>query len=292
MLVSELIDRSLNQWLYPAGVSRPSYDVLASAIDASTATIPLEGRITVPRDSVLELESELILTESVVASTVTANERGYLDTTAATHASGTRVYLDPRYTRKTLFNVLCSVIGDLYPTIYRRVVDATLLFSLQDAVALPTGTLELLRATVQDQYSAYVRYNPLRQGVDYVVLSEFTPPKAQFLSGGSEGDTLTLVCAKDFTLPTTEADDLTTVCGISSTLAPHLAAAVAGTMLQAQELPRAVLDQIRRLLAQQGVQVGAALNVGQALKSMFEQKVAAERRRLRVLDPAEFVIER
>lgn len=289
MLVSELIDRTYSQWLWPGGVSRPSFDILATGINTTETSIVTEGRITVPRDSVVEIESELILIESATASTLEANERGYLDTAPASHSAGVRILLDPKFSRKAIFDVLCTTIGDLYPALYRRVVDSSLEYTDREPMDLPTGTLELLRATVELSNG---ELQSLKQGVHYRVLPEFSPPKIRFSFGGMLGNTLTLVVAKDFTLPTDETKDLTSICGVPASLAPHLAAAVAGTLLQAQELPRTAVDQIRRLLAQQGVQVGAALNVGQALKTMFEQRVAAERRRLRVLDPPELVIER
>lgn len=292
MLVSELIDRTLNQWLYPAGVSRPSYDTLASSIDSSQTSIATEGRITIPRDSILEIESELILTHHVDGVTVTANERGYLETAGASHAAGKRIWLDPDYPRQTLFNVLCDVIGNLYPWVYQRVVDTSKTYTTKGAMALPTGTLELLRVTVQDMYTSYTDYITLKPEKHFDVMYDFSPPKIRFWKGGTEGDPLFLTVAKDFTLPTDETDDLTTDCGVTTALAPHLAIAVAGQVLQGKELPRVTVDQIRRLLAQQGIQIGSALNVGQALKSMFEQKVAVERRRLRALDPPALVIER
>ncbi len=293
MLVSEVIDRTFSNWLYPAGVNRPSFDTLASGIDASTPTITLSGRITVPSDSILEIESELVLASSVTGSVVTANERGYLDTTPAIHVSGTKVYLDPMFSRKMVFDTLCAVIGDLYPAgLYQRVVDETLLYTTSGAVALPTGTLRLLKATFLNASTGIDEPRRLKpERGEYEVLTEFTPPKIKLYRGGYEDGEMIIVVAKDFILPADETKDLTTgtgSCGVPSSLVPHLPMGIAGTILQSRELPRVMIEQIKRLLAAQGVQVGAAMNVGQFLLKLFAQKVDAERARLDMLDPPVF----
>ena len=288
MLVSEAIDRTFNNWLHPAGVNRPSFDVLAEALDNSELDITLEGRITVPNDSILEIDSELVLTKSVAAATheVTVSERGYLDTAVATHANGTRVYLDPMFSRKHLFDVLTTLIQDLYPQgVYRRVVDDTLFYTTAGTVALPSGTKDLLKASVAVVGSG-TRYRRLRsEHAEYTVLYEFDPPKLQIVRGGTLNAQLVVVVAKDFTLPADETKDLTTICFVPASFAAHLPMGIAGTILQSRELPRVMTDEIKRLFVQQGVQVGSALNVGQALLTLYRQKVDAERRRLQDLDP-------
>jgi len=291
MLVSEVIDRTLNNWLYPAGVNRPSFDILASTVDADTLTLTVEQRVTIPRDSILEIGSELVLTEESLAGTITAAERGYLDTVPAAHSAGARVYLDPMFSRKTIFDTLCTVVGELYPAgVYRRTIDdSTVTWTTGAAVALPSGTGQVLKATVVRAYTSpadYVRLRPERG--EYEVLYEFDPPKIKLVSGGYSGAQVIVVVAKDFTLPTDETKDLTTVCGIPASLVPHLPLAIAGNILQSRELPRIMVEEVRRLLASQGVEVGAAVNVGQVLLNLFTRKVDAERRRLAQLDPLVF----
>jgi hypothetical protein len=297
MLVSEVIDRTFANWLFPSGINRPSFDILNEDLDTSETDITLEGRITVPNDSILEIGSELVLTKSVVVAThvVTANERGYLDTAAATHTTGDKVYLDPMFSRKLVFDAIVTLMGDLYPSgLYQRVLDSTTLdFSTVAALALPTGTLSVLKASVAVVSGSGTKYRRLRpERGEYEVMYEFSPPKIQFLRGGTTDADVTLVLAKDFVLPTVETNDMTTFCGVSSSLVPHLPMGVAGTILQSRELPRVMIDEIRRLLASQGIQVGAAMNVGQFLLNLFKEKVANERVRLDQLDPSTFTLTR
>jgi hypothetical protein len=97
----------------------------------------------------------------------------------------------------------------------------------------------------------------------------------------------TVVYKKDFGRPTGEADDLTAL-GISETLQPYLPLAVAGYALQSKELPRVQIEEIRRMLATTGIQVGQAMNIGEQMLNKFRQiYVGAERRRLREDDPTQ-----
>ena len=289
MLVRDIIDRTFSQWLYPSGVNHPAYDILSSAINDSTLTIPLEGRIpAIPGNAILEIDSELILLEDVVGG-VHANERGYLDSGPATHTIGTRVAVNPEFSRLLVFNTLCDLIGDLYGAgVYQRVLDDTLTYTACDTIELPVGTLQLLKATVMLTGLGVSLPRTLRpERGQYEVYTEFDPPLMRCYGGGSEGCQLVVAVAQDFVKPTAETDDLSTVCLLPSALIPHLPAGIAGTIMQSREIPRAVIEEIKRLLAVQGVQVGTALNVGTALLNLYARYVDAERRRLEQLDPTQ-----
>jgi len=288
VLASEVIDRTLNEYLYPAGVDRPSFDKLSGNIDAATLTIPLTGRLTnVPPDTVLEIGSELILTDSVAGVTVTAKERGYLESVAATHSTGDIVTVDPRYPRVAILNALKGIIGMLRPWgLYVRATDVTQAFTSRNVLPLPTGGRRLISIAIRDQGSNETYSVLNQQGVDWIFYPHFTPPKYHLRKGGSEGAAMTVIFEKDFTMPATEADDVTTVSGVPDTLAPFLSMAVAGQLLAGKEATRVQIEAIRRLLASQGVQVGASMNLSQTLLGMFRTVyVMAERRRLGDLDP-------
>jgi len=249
----------------------------------------LSGRVTnVSSDAIIEIGSEMILVDSVSGSTITTKERGFLETNPAAHSAADRVLINPLYPRKTVFDKLCEVIGDLYGNgIYVRKVDDTQTYTSTNILTLPAGAKRLLRILVKDPNLN--RWSRLRRGWDVYDLPEFTPPAYQIVMGGGIGNTLKVVYATDFTPPTAETDDLGTVCGISDTLQPHLPMAMAGYLLQGKELPRVQMMEVRRLLATQGVQVGQALNVGQALITSFVQRfVQGERIRIEEQDPPDF----
>jgi len=295
VLVSEVLDRTYSEWLWPAGVDRGTFDLLATDMTAGSpapgGTFELEGRIpNVPPDSILEIGSELILTKTTAVTTITVASRGWLDTAAASHAIGDQVWLNPKYPRKTLLNHLTSIIGMLKPWgLYVRDVDTTQTYSTRAVKELPAGGERILSILVRSTGTNEV-YRTLRmEGRDWIMHREFDPPKYHVRRGGAEGASMRVVYVKDFTAPTSEGDDLTTL-GVPVTLQPYLPLGVAGYALQSKEIPRVQIEEIRRMLATQGIQVGAALNVGQAMLRAFRgEYVMAERRRQTEEDPPTLV---
>jgi len=284
MLVSEVIDRTYNEWLYPAGVGRPNYDTLLTGINDSVLSLTLSGRLTgVPADTLLEIDSELLLTSAVAGTTVTVNERGYLETAAATHSAGAKVYVDPKYPRKVLFNALNVLLGDLWGQgVYLSATDTSQTFTIEGPLELPTGGKRVI-SILANILTSYVKYRRLIKGRDYIVYPEFSPVKYQLLRGAGTDRPLVVTYAKEVTQASLETDNLDTL-GVPSSLQPHLTLGIAGYLLQTRELPRVQVDEIRRLLAAQGVQVGAALNVGQALFNQYLRFVTNESQQLRELE--------
>lgn len=290
MLASDVIDRTLNNWIYPGGIQRPAYDTLVNLLGASDPTFVVSGRVNnIPRDSVLEIDYELILVNSVATNTITPQLRGYLESDAASHVAGSIVNIDPTFSRKAILDALAAVIGMLYPAgCYWRNLDQT-----QTVVAsTPTHSLpangKRLISILASKSNVIEEYQRLRPGIDYLNLSEFSPPKYTLLRGGYSGGGLVVVYAKDFNRPTAPTDDLTAF-GLPETLQPHLPMGVAGYLLMGRELPRIQVEEIRRFLASQGIQIGAALNVGQGLLNFFMARhVGSERERLDEQDPIGF----
>lgn len=293
MLVSEVIDRVLDEYLYPAGESRPSYDTLAADLDASSTAISVAGRVSnIPGDTVLEIGSELILVNAVSGTDITAQTRGYLETVGAEHSAGDAVWIDPDFPRKAILSKVSAIVSMLKPWgLYARKTDTSQTFTTREVTTLPAGARRLINATVRDPGS-YETYTELtRRGVDWIEHKAFTPPKVQFrpTRGVDEGASMTLVYEADFTKPTAESDDITTVCGVPDTLADALPMGVAGLLMQGREVTRIQVETIRRLLASQGVTVGSSMNVGQTLLGTFRtQYVMAERVRQSDLDPPTF----
>lgn len=262
-------------------------------MDASQASLTVTGRVqNIPRDTVIEIDQELMLVDSVSGTTVTLHPtagigRGYQDTVAATHAANAPVYIDPDYSRKTLLNGLISVIGTLYPQgLYVRKTEVATLFTTNGAITLPAGAKKVLRIATTLPSGSVNYYNQLRHGVDFIEFTDFDPPKVQILRGGKEQGGLTIVYKADFTLPTAEADDLNTLANpVPVRLQNYLPLAVAGYLLQSRELPRLNPDTVPRALATQGIQPGSSINVGnQMLNIFYARYVQPEADRLREQD--------
>jgi hypothetical protein len=290
MLVSEVIERAFNSWLYPGGIQRPAYDTLNTTIDNVQLDLVTNARLTnIPRDSVIQMGYEQMLVSSVATTAVTLQERGYLETEPTLHNAGEMIEIDPTFSRKAVFDALVAVLKMLYPAgCYWRNEDDTQTWSGQAPLkALPDGgrrvisVLARINSTIED-------WRPLRAGIDYINRPEFTPARLRLLRGGYEGGALLIIYAKDFDVPTDPSDDLDTL-GVPSSLQPHLPMGIAGQLLQGRELPRIQVEEIRRFMASQGIQVGAALNVGQALLNTFMGRhVGGERERLEEQDPSAF----
>jgi hypothetical protein len=290
LLASEVIDRVFSDIFWPSGIDRPAYDTLSLALNDVDVLVSTSGRqVKIPRDSMLEIDDELLLASDVAGTQITVQERGWLNTTPANHAAGTRVYLDPTYTRLSVFNALKACIGLLYSWgLYWRKVEEGPQWSTAGMLPTAAGVMDVIRVMVQTN-TTNEDWRPLSQkGDQWEFFNEWTTPRIRFYRGGSTGAATRIVYAYDFTVPDTTGIDLSD-CGISETLQPFLPLVTAGYILQNREVPRVQIDDVRRLLAAQGVQVGASMNIGQSMVNAFRSVyVSAERQRLSRLDPMTF----
>jgi hypothetical protein len=287
--VSDIIDRTYSEWLYPAGVNRPSLDVLTEAIDDTTKTLRLEGRVKeLGKNSILEIGDELMPVKDRDGVQVTVFERGYRESAAAPHLADSQVRVDPEYTRVALFNALKTVIGMLYTWgVYRREVSTSYVGTTTGLLAMPADAKRIL--SVRPARSGGRWGGPLQAGFDYDELKDVSGAPELQLHRAS-GQALRIVYAADFTRPASMATDLSTS-EVPETIREGLPIAIAGHLLQGREVNRLDIETVRQLLAAQGAQipVGATFNVGQALLNAFKQMyVAAEASRLSELDPHSF----
>lgn len=294
MLVSDILDRTFSEWLAPAGVDRPAFDLLAGDM---TATIPPAGSTfevlghlkgSIPPDSLLEIDSELVLTRDVAQTTVTVQDRGWLDTAPAAHTAGAKVYLNPKYPRLTLLHALASVIGNLWPWgLYVKAIDTSKTFTTRTTISLPAGGRTILSILVNSG-GQFERYHELKmRGRDWIEYHQFNPTRFTLLRGGGQGLPMIIAYKQDFARPTSEAQNLDDL-SIPVTLQPYLPLAIAGYVLQSKEIPRVQVEEIRRMLSTTGIQVGQVMNIGQQMLRTFRgEYVAAERRRLRQDDPTQ-----
>lgn len=269
-------------------MERPAFDFQSGSITDSATSISTQGIQTYVPQTIVEWDDATMelamLDTSESTSTLSPVERGWRQTTAAAHTSGTRLWLNPEFPKIDIFNAITSVIGQLYPLgLWRRATSATTSVSTSAAFALEATAKEVLSVSCLVD-SQYVR---LRKGTDYEVLTDFDPIKMQFYSLPSS--TVNIVYKKDFTLPTLLTDDLTSTCGVPATLAPYVPMAAAGYLLQGRDVPDVLVDRIMREVEPQNVPPGTRLNLGQALIKTFEQRyVGAEKRRQREMNPTRF----
>lgn len=296
---SDVVDLVYNMWLTPAGIYQPSYDILDVQLNAASLSMVTKQRInTVPTSSILEVEYELMFTEAVQKdtpsagkTTITLNERGVYETDDVVHTAGKKVILNPDYPKQTVLNAVKWISMMLLGWgLYKRNVDTTYEWDPSNFQALPADCLDVVALLVKNDVNNDM-WSRREKGRHYVVYPEFVPPKVWTRAGGAAGQQVQLVYYSDFDLSTFSKDTELDTVGIPKELQPHLAMAAAGYVLQGKELPRVVVEEVRRLLSAAGAQVpvGSVLNVGQALMQSFRVDfLEAAKRKQRQLDNPRF----
>lgn len=292
LTAQDVLDRTRSEYLSSGGTKTEKWDVTDAAVDASQLTMSLAGRITVPADSVLEFDDgsmELVLNKSTDSNNdLTLQTRGYLESTAATHASGAKVVLDRVWPSQVLFNALQAVIGTLRGYgLYAVGYTSALTVNTLTPVALPAGATGVLSMYYQNGSNWF----PLAEGSGYRMFPNFTSAtdtSVQFFSG-FQGAALRVAYKTDYTLPDSLADDLDD-CDIPATLQPHLAMGVAAYVLQGRDVPLLDNDKVRSALANAGIQPGTRSGVARNLLNTFVGvHVLAERNRLVSANPVSIV---
>ena len=282
LTVAQVIERARNEIFEAGAADRPVWDVQEGAINSSVLSLTLEGRQDhLPDDGTIEWDDdsmEIGDVKDVDDVTVTLQTRGYLETTAASHSDGVRVWFDHPYPKQVLFNALSAVIGQLKGFgLYAKTNSAgSLTLSTVTPVSLPSGT----RGIVGNVIYAYdgINYIPLQKGRHWDVIFAFTPPKVQFYpTVPYMGRTLYFDYKKDFTAPTALSDDLDTLL-IPSSLQSHMAKGIAGYVLQGRDVPQLEGEYIKTEAQPQ--QPGTRASVGRILWESFVNAVHNERNSL------------
>jgi hypothetical protein len=291
MLAREIIERTQSTYLWAGNNHPPAWDVQDGSLTNNALTMTVEGRLDrIPNEGTLEWDDdsmELALVKSVAATTVTFQERGYLETEAATHTDGTRVLIDNPYPKAIVFDALKTLIGMLYGFgLYRRNLDASRTLNNVSPVALDALDKDVASTIWWRSGSQWLK---LRKGTHFEVIHEVSPIEIQFWGYGAQGSALRMTTKRDFTRPTALTDDLDNL-GLSTSLQEGLSMGVAGLILQGRDVPLVQADHIRRSLEMQNAPVGTASNLGRMLWTTFvQQYVSAERMRLMESNPPSIV---
>lgn len=278
-----LIDRAYSEVLDPEG--EDAWDTLAADITAVSDTLTISGFQEYVADfSIIEIGSELIrtgLNSDEDADTLALAERGFRETDAASHSAGDQVRLYPKYPRKMLLNALRSCIGTLHSYGLYQITSTDDLAASSANGELPDGAFDVSRVFFTDGS----RRVPARKGWDYEVLYGTDPLEIQWNFSPTSGNATLITYKTDFTLPTTESDDLEDDCGIPETLVPWLTFGIASYVLEGKEGTTAQRETVARLLEAERIPIGSSFNVGQSFGSLFRFYVSLEKRRLLTTDP-------
>lgn len=126
----------------------PEVDSVTAALTASGTTLTVASPRLFGKGTVAEIEDELVYTTTDISGFATTIRRGYRSTTAATHASGTVVYVNPRYPRINIKEAINVVVGNWISFYAPRLVwDITTAGTFQpqrDIYACPSDAINVL----------------------------------------------------------------------------------------------------------------------------------------------------
>jgi hypothetical protein len=216
----EMIDDTLMQLTgYSTFQDQATY--LTAGIDADDLTISVADATAISR-GVIEIDSELIQVDAVnnttAVLTVPPYGRGYRSTTAASHATGTRVVSSPMFPRHAVKKAINDAIKSVYPELFA--VGSTI-FSFQPSItaySLPAGALDALQVTWQSTGPSKEWIPVRRYSVDkHAATSEFTNGVAvNIYDGITPGRNIKITFTKEPEPMVNETDVFGTVTGLPS----------------------------------------------------------------------------
>jgi len=237
---STLIDRTVQQLLAGTVEER---NKIASSLDASTTSVPIEYSLGSLREqTVFQVDAELMYIWEANTGTKTLTvERGFGGTTAATHADGAIVTVNPRFPRSQVLQALNDELADLSSPMnglfQMKTVDIS--YNGSDRQINLTGI-----STLIDLYDVRWRYT----SDDYPVVRNYrlmrNMPTADFASGLAltldepvMSSTIRIIYKDAFTAFASEASTLSSS-GATSELADLLVLGAQIRLLASREVKR------------------------------------------------------
>ena len=152
--LGELID-NIRHALTANDTTRDAIAALAASMDSSTTTMSLELAGVGPAGGGLaEVDMELMAVKSIDSSTGTATlwsfGRGYRSSVPAAHSAGVEVRLNPTWPSFTIARAINDALKELYPSIYRVVIEETEIPSNYGPLFLNGNPAGIINVFVED----------------------------------------------------------------------------------------------------------------------------------------------
>lgn len=267
---------------------------LAATVNASAASITLSYNLQGIRSgSVFECESELMYVWEAEPNTKTVTvERGYLGTTAASHASGAIATVNPRFPRSQMLDALNADLDDLSSTfngLFRVVVQNVTYNGSDRQVNLTSATSVIELMDVRLRYTA--DDFPIIRGVRL----QRDLPTADFASGFAivfdepvMAGTLRVTYKAPFTRASSESSDLTTDCFLPATCDDIVEMGVMLRMMNAREVKRNFTETQSDTRRSDEVPPGAVRDSTTNIQRLRRERITAEAGRLKAQYPQKF----
>ena len=99
----------------------PEEDVTTASISSVGTTLTIGDGTIYPKSTFLELDQEVLYTTAAGSGTTVAVRRGLRGSTAASHASGASILINPSFYSIEILDALNQALDACYPLIYRPV---------------------------------------------------------------------------------------------------------------------------------------------------------------------------
>ena len=297
--IGNLVDRVFREYLEPNDDIQSFTNTRLAVADTTTTTISYEADYltTEEEDAMgsggfIEINQELML----VVALNTADEtltvvRGARGTTAATHAQGDLVKINPPFIRLNVFNAVKDQIENLYPTLFA--VEVQSITTANGYVALTGGDdnriVAPLKAVSQYQSLASGSETTVQfRGVSIELIDVPTTVTAsgkvvQF-SGIQSGVSVHCTFKKKFGEVSSELSTLADV-GLETEYEPIIMAGVAAQMIAGKDIPAATTEYITDAIQANAYPVGSSSNIRNSLLQYQQILIQQARKDLRARYP-------
>lgn len=287
---AELTDSTL-LYLYGFTTLQDQATYLTAQASASATTLSVADATAISR-GVLEIDDELIWADTVDTTALTATVppygRGYRGTTAAVHASGTRVVSSPLFPRHLVKQAINEAIRSVYPDLWGI---GTTTFTLNPAIttySLPAGTTKVLAASWQTtgpsrewlpirrwRMDQHANTGAFATGATVSIYDSITP-----------GRTVQVVYAKQPTVLSGSSDDFVSVTGLPASCVDVIRLGAAYRMVPFFDTPHLSGMSAEADFAANQRPVGASSQLGRYMLQQYQVRLTEEARRLQDLYPA------
>ena len=289
--VATVLNRASRQML--AGVVEERNKLSATINSSATSVVTTYDLGGLRAGSVFEIDSELFYVWEANTSTKTLTvERGYAGTTAASHSLGAVITLGPRFPRAQMLDALNAELDDLSSTANGlfKVTSVNLSYNGSDRQINVTSATNII-----DLLEVRLRYLADEYPVIAAVRLQRDLPTTDFASGFSIvldepvlAGTLRVTYKSPFTRATSEADDLTSVCGLPSTCDDLVELGLIIRMMSGREIKRNFTESQSDTRRPDEVPPNAIASSIGNLAALRKARIRAEVARLRTQYPIKF----
>lgn len=276
-LTSTVIDRVLKKFQ-----ERGQVDVLTSGMDDSQTSLEYQGFL--PNwgpGTRIEIGSETMLVTSNDSDNKTAIiVRGWLGTTAASHDSGDPIYINPRFYRSDILDLVNDCLNDLFGQgLYGVDVDETDYNADLIGYEIPSEAVEIIRVDALKDTSAKY-WEPVHDWLemDNANVADFSTGRAIMVRSALPPDSsIRVVYSKPFTLVTSEADDLEADAGLRPYMADLPFYYAMTRMMADEERKRSNIDAAESHQRAQDTPPFLALRTAQWYQSRYNERILIAR---------------